>query len=87
MATEVVGEITALKPTARPRPRLIVPLPRSNGFVPVDPLGDAVEHLLDRGVLQDGAGRVRPAVAQQVLPRNSSGSRSSARAIMSVWLS
>ena len=55
--------------------------------LPVEPLGDAVEHLLDRGVLQDGAGRLRAAVAQDVLRRNSSGSRLSARAIMSVWLS
>ena len=35
--------------------------------LPVEPLGDAVEHLLDGGVLQDGAGRLRAAVAQQVL--------------------
>ena len=34
---------------------------------PVEPLGDAIEHLLDRGVLQDRAGRMRAAVAQQIL--------------------
>src|ERR1019366_7841230 len=34
---------------------------------PVEPLGDAVEHLLDGGVFQDGAGRLWAAVAQQVL--------------------
>ncbi len=31
IATEAVGEIAALSAMARPRPRLIVPLPRSNG--------------------------------------------------------
>ena len=31
MATEVVGEMLALKPIAMPRPRRIVPLPWSNG--------------------------------------------------------
>ena len=31
IATEVVGEMTALRATANPRPRRITPLPRSNG--------------------------------------------------------
>ena len=34
MATEVVGAITALKPTASPRPRLSVPLPRVERLLP-----------------------------------------------------
>ncbi len=37
------------------------------GRVPIEPLGDGVEHLLDCHVLQDGAGGVRAAGAQQVL--------------------
>src|SRR3981081_946509 len=37
MATEVVGEIEALKPMASPRPRRIVPLPRSKGAAQFSP--------------------------------------------------
>ena len=67
IATEVVGEITALSATANPRPRRTAPVPRSNGLLPIEPLGDAVEDFLDRGVLQDRTGGLRAAVAQQVL--------------------
>src|SRR3981081_20290 len=35
LATEVVGEITALMATASPRPRRMVPVPRSNGLPPI----------------------------------------------------
>ena len=67
IATEVVGAIDALKPMAMPRPRRIVPLPRSKGSRQSMRCGEPVEHRLDRGVAHDRAGRLRPAVAQDVL--------------------
>ena len=51
---------------AMPRPRRTVPVPRSNGFFQSISAASAFEHLLDRGVLHHGAGRLRPAFAQQV---------------------
>ena len=67
IATEVVGEIEALKPIATPRPRRSVPLPRSNGALQFMRCGERIEHRGDRGVLHRRAGRLRAALAQDVL--------------------
>ena len=67
IATDVVGEIDGLDAdgdaAAAPHRRRC----RDRTAPPVHPLGERVEHLLDRGVAHDRAGRVRPAVAQDVL--------------------
>ncbi len=86
MATEVVGEITALLAMAKPRPRLmwLVPL-LSNGF----------DHSIRSSTLSitfstGWSFRIwpvacaRPSTAR-FFRRNSTGSIFSARAIMSVW--
>ena len=67
LATEVVGEITALMATAKPRPRRKRAGAAVERLGPVQPLGHAVERALVLGVLQDLAGGVRPAFAQDVL--------------------
>ena len=59
--------ITALMEMPKPRPRLTTPVPLSNGFDQFIRSSTLVQHLLDRGVLDDGAGGVRAALAQQVL--------------------
>src|SRR6185437_7251659 len=65
-AIDVVGEIDALKPMAMPRPRRIFPVPRSNGAFQLMSSG-ALEAGLGAHVLDHGAGRLRTAVAQDVL--------------------
>jgi hypothetical protein len=60
MAMEVVGEIDALKPTAMPRPRRMLPSPRSNGP------GQLVQHAVDVGIHERRADRLRPPVLQDV---------------------
>ncbi len=67
IATEVVGEIEALKPMAMPRPRRIVPLPRSNGALQFMRAAIASSTSAMRGVLHGGAARLRAALAQDVL--------------------
>ena len=67
MATEVVGDTQAFSANAMPRPRLTVPLPRSNFSDQRMPVGDVFEHRFERRILEDRAGRLRPAVAQHVL--------------------
>ena len=67
IATDVVGETLALKPIAMPRPRRTVPLPRSNGRSQFMRAREPLEHLADRRILHDRAGRLRAAVAQDVL--------------------
>jgi hypothetical protein len=62
----VVGEITALIAMAKPRPRLTVPVPLSNGLD--HSLQHLVHHLLDRRVLQDLSGRMRAALMHDVFP-------------------
>ena len=66
MATEVVGEIEALKPIAMPRPRRELPLPRSNGRSTPCRCREPVEHRVDSRVANQRARRVRPPVAQDV---------------------
>ena len=68
IATEVVGEIDALKPIAMPRPRRTVPLPRSNGPAPVHPHAPARSSTASIAAsCMTRAGRLRAAVAQDVL--------------------
>ncbi len=66
IAPEVVGEIDAFRPMAMPRPRLHPAGSAVERRVPVHALGDAVQHLVDRRVFHDRAGRVRAAIAQDV---------------------
>ena len=66
IASEVVGEMHALKPIAMPRPLLDRAGAALEGLVPVHQRCAALQHLLDRRVLHDGAGRLRAAFAQQV---------------------
>ena len=87
MATDVVGAITALMAIARPRPRLIGPLPRSIGF---DQFSRAV---IRSRMASSGASTTGVPVAcgtplrRMFFLRNATGSILSARATMSVWLS
>ena len=87
IATEVVGEIEALKPMAMPRPRRIVPLPRSNGAF------QFMRTARRSSTASIAASFIRVPVAcgrpsrKMFLRRNSTGSMPSSRAIMSVWLS
>ncbi len=87
MATEVVGEITALMAMAKPRPRLMWLLPpRSNGFDHSIRSSTLSITFSIGDVLQDlrrwRAGRPS---RTRFFRRNSTGSIFSARAIMSVW--
>ena len=88
MATEVVGEITALMAMPKPRPRRMTPVPRlSNGF------DQSMRSSTLSITFSTGASfRIWPVACwppsrMRFLRRNSTGSIFSARAIMSVWLS
>jgi hypothetical protein len=65
-ASEVVGETQALKPIAMPRPFLHRPVPSIQGVFQSMRVSRTFEHLFQRRVLHHRAGRLRPALAQQV---------------------
>ena len=67
IATEVVGEITALMAMASPRPRRTVPLPRSKGSPQIIRWGDPFQHLFEGRVGERRAGGVLAAFAHDVL--------------------
>ena len=84
IAIDVVGAIEALKPTAIPRPRRMVPVPRSKGF------DHSRRSASFSSTPEISASRILVPVAcgrpsrRMFLRRNSSGSIPSPRAIMSV---
>ena len=87
IATDVVGEIEALKPMATPRPRRTVPLPRSNGAVQFMRVATASStSAMAASFIAVPLACGRPS-RRMFLRRNSTGSMPSSRAIRSVWLS
>jgi hypothetical protein len=85
MATEVVGEVTALIAMAKPRPRRTTPLPLSNGRD--QRMRSSTASIT---VSMGASSSTWPVVCSRpsrmrFLRRNSTGSSFSARAIMSMW--
>ncbi len=67
LATEVVGEITALIAIATPRPRRSVPRPRSSGFFQFSRSATRSSRVSSGAPCDQRAGGLRPAFAQHVL--------------------